>query len=136
MESPKKRNSELNYNVNRYDHDNFVNLFNCSDCGFQAKVISKKWIKGSEDEVVVHIQHIHPEGDTLLCIIDDKKLSNDGEVLEELICGACGKNGRMENVPKHVLRLNGFTLEAAVKNEEEQGVITDKNKKNNSVTNK
>ena len=128
MNSTKKRNIKFNFNLkNNIDYE-FVNLFNCSFCGFHEKVISKQWIKGKEEDFIVNLKTINPEGCTISCISENHTLVNDGEIIEELICGICGTNGRIEQVPKHTLKVNGIKIS---KNKNIGFKINTSNKKHN-----
>ena len=124
----KTRNFDLNFSINNYCKDNFITLFNCYICGFHPKVIYKKWIKGFEEQCSVQILKIHPEKYKIIKIINDQNLTNDGHLIEELICGKCGGHGRMEDVPKSVLKSHGFRLSKTESNQ--------KTKQNNSSWNK
>ena len=87
-----------------------VDLFNCFDCGFHGQVISKIWIKGFEDDFIIQLKDIRPEGTFVDMQIDKRKLKSDGEIVEEHICGKCSRPGIIQPVPKEILEMHGFDV--------------------------
>ena len=90
-------------------------LFNCCNCGYHPQVIMKRWLKGFEEQAIIEMLFVHPEGtnskEELILDSNNQKISTDGEYTEEAICAKCGKIGRMEKVPKAYLISLGFDLD-------------------------
>lgn len=101
-----KKNISLNYTKQGFT----TNLFNCFDCGFHSKAISKIWIKNHDNDFLIQLISIHPETGLKRKQVEDKKLKYDGELIEELICGKCGKIGSIQPVPDDVLRAYGYKV--------------------------
>ena len=102
----KKQKANLNINYHT-KNDQELHLFNCTECGFHGKVISKMWIKGNEDDVIVKFIEIHPQYFKESAVIG-KGFKTDGELVEELICGHCGKTGGKKPVSIALLKLHGL----------------------------
>lgn len=108
MENKKSQgNKNMSYQRSK-DPSRFMSLFNCFKCGFHETVIVKLWIKGYEDDYIVRLHTIHPEKEEKVENIVGEKLSNDGTLVVESICGKCGKVGSIENVPNDIIELYGY----------------------------
>ena len=111
----KTKNIDLRYAKSRdFTQKDFMYLFNCPKCGFHAKAIAKIWVKGFEDEYIIQTQTIHPEKEKIVKNISDNKLSNDGEIIEELICGKCSGPGGLSPVPYEILELYGYDVKKTI----------------------
>tara|TARA_Y100000768_G_C23559014_1_gene487290 strand:- start:37 stop:495 length:459 start_codon:yes stop_codon:yes gene_type:complete len=99
-----KKKSNVNINFKKLNDDN-LDLFNCTSCGFHGKVISKIWVKGYEDDVLVRLIEIHPQYFKESHVLGGN-LKRDGEMVEELICGHCGRTGGKQPVSIQLLKLH------------------------------
>ena len=116
MKNQSKKNLSFNFkkieSISKGEHEqqNLIKLFNCHKCGFHSKAISKFFIKGFEDDFFVQLISLHPEKPQKTINLDSRKLTNEGELIEELTCGICGKPGSIESVPEELLQAFGFNV--------------------------
>tara|TARA_Y100001935_G_C17265438_1_gene488899 strand:+ start:206 stop:577 length:372 start_codon:yes stop_codon:yes gene_type:complete len=110
MNKGEKRNMMLNYQPAKQKGEKQIKLFNCHQCGFHEKVMSKMWIEGYEDDVIVQCKSIHPNY-VKIEFISNEHLKNDGKIVEELTCGMCGTVGKMLPVTGEILRMFGFQVD-------------------------
>ena len=116
MKNQSKKNLSFNFKKNEIkseeviEQKNLIKLFNCHKCGFHSKSISKFFIKGYEDDFIVQLISLHPEKPQKTIELDSRKLMNEGELIEEVTCGICGKPGSIENVPEEILNAFGFNV--------------------------
>ena len=103
-----KKNMLLHYRPVEKKAKEPIKLFNCHECGFHEKVISKMWIDGYEDECIVQFKSIHPNFFRVDFIFGES-FKMDGKVIEELSCGICGFPGQMLPVADEVLEMFGFS---------------------------
>ena len=104
-----KKKPNLNINFKKLNNNDPV-LFNCTSCGFHGKVISKIWVKGFEDDVLVRLIEIHPQYFKESEVFGGN-LKRDGELIEEFICGHCGRTGSKQPVSIELLKLHGLDPE-------------------------
>mgnify|MGYP003979034075 CR=1 FL=1 len=116
MKEQSKKNLSFNFKKSKGENTAFneqknsVKLFNCHKCGFHCKAISKKYVKGFEDDFIVQLISLHPEKPQKITDLDSKKLMNDGELIQEVTCGICGKPGTLESIPEEILLAFGFNV--------------------------
>ena len=103
-----KTNKKPNININfQTKNEKVMKLFNCTKCGFHAKVISKIFIKDHEENCLVRLLEMHPQYHKVAEVLEDN-LKTDGEVVEELICGFCGKLGGKKPISVEMLKIYGL----------------------------
>ena len=107
-EKSEKRNMMLHYRSAEQSGERLLKLFNCHQCGFHEKVLSKMWIEGYEDEFIIQCKSIHPNFFKVDFVFGDG-FKRDGKIIEELLCGVCGTSGQMLPVTDEVLRMFGFS---------------------------
>ena len=116
MKNQSKKNLSFNFKPEEraakgeVEHQNLIKLFNCFKCGFHSKAISKFYIKGFENDFIIQLISLHPEKPQKTIDLDSRKLMNEGELIEEVTCGICGKPGTIESVPGELLQAFGFNV--------------------------
>ena len=111
MNSKTEKNTSFNYKRNNKKNCDTIKLFNCFYCGYHSKAIFKFFIKGYENKCILQAVTIHPEKDLKIINISSDKIINDGELIKETICGNCGRNGSIHDVPKGLLSALGYNMD-------------------------
>jgi len=110
-----KNLGNINFNFETVDADDesnieLIELFYCHECGFHSKVISVMWIEGDETNTITQLKNIKPGKTEFVEKINQTIFKKEGKLIEENICGNCGKTGSIKTVPKTILELQGVII--------------------------
>ena len=97
-------NRRFKFKYKKVVKKNCIDVFVCQKCGIHPKAISVLTIDGDENKVIVQCKNIK-NGEIEIKHTIGKKYNLDGGTTEELICGKCGRPGRISKVPKMVVDL-------------------------------
>ena len=115
-----KLEKNISFNYKRKNKDKkykTMKLFNCYFCGYHSKAIFKHFIKGFENECIIDTINLHPENEPELINISSDKIINDGILVKETICGKCGRDGHIEDIPIDLLQAMGYNIYKPTTNE-------------------
>ncbi len=82
-------------------------LFHCPHCGIIDTVISRITNLRNDEEELLTLKLISPENEVFDTVLENT-LTEDTEIIEELVCGQCGTSGNMTDVPGSLLANLGF----------------------------
>ena len=83
---------------------NCIDVFACHKCGTHPKALSILRVNGDENKIIVQCKNIK-NGEVEVKHSIGQRYNVDGEITEELVCGKCGRPGRMVKVPKMMVEL-------------------------------
>ena len=133
LKNKPKHNTALNFNSKA---EKSITLFNCIKCGFHAKVMSKIWVEGNENEFVIRLLEIHPQYEKVVEVIGEK-INADGKICEELMCGHCGRVGSRKSVSVELLKVFGLDPNEKYEDEDtEEESVEEKEEKPKGIINK
>lgn len=79
-------------------------LFECFECGVHPKAIEVLTLDGDQDKKVILCKNIRRDKTEIKHKLGVE--SYDGAITIEVICGICGKSGRMTKISKETLDFN------------------------------
>ena len=121
MNKPKIGSMKLNFETVPIDDIEALeafDLFHCHKCGFHAKVISLIWIEGYEEDFAAYLKHIKPGKTEFVEKINNVMIPKEGKLVEEILCGNCGRSGQIVPLPKTLLQIHGIIIYNEDKNKE------------------